>query len=218
MPKDPFVVLGLPKTATQSEIFERYTELRNKYSDERFLDGEAGADAARKLSELYDAYNQAMEYVSGSATIDDDADRGVPKYSDVEDALKRKDFKEAQRLLDDVSLRDAEWHYLQAAVFFNNNWLNESKRQLEIALEMEPMNQKYKSALEKLKQNINGGRPFNQGQQNQYGGQPNQQGYYQDNPNNRSYQQQQQQGADPMDSCCAMCTACMCADCLCRMC
>jgi hypothetical protein len=52
--------------------------------------------------------------------------------------------------LDDCNERSAEWHYLQAVLFYKKSWTNESKKQLEIAMQMEPDNVKYRSAYGKL--------------------------------------------------------------------
>ena len=42
--------LGLSESATDEEITERYNQLKEKYSEERWLDGEAGNEAARNLT------------------------------------------------------------------------------------------------------------------------------------------------------------------------
>jgi hypothetical protein len=52
--------------------------------------------------------------------------------------------------LDSFNERTAEWHYLQAVVYYQKNWINESKKQLEIAIEMDPDNQKYRGAYGKM--------------------------------------------------------------------
>ena len=39
-------------------------------------------------------------------------------------------------------------------MFYRKNWVNESKKQLEIALQLEPENEKYKTTYAKLKEKI----------------------------------------------------------------
>lgn len=53
-------------------------------------------------------------------------------------------------MLDNLTPRTAEWHYLQSIVFYKKNWFLESKKQLEFALSLDPQNMKYKNSLEKL--------------------------------------------------------------------
>jgi DnaJ-class molecular chaperone len=212
---DPFVILGVSESATQSEIFDAYKRLRDKYSDERFLEGEAGANAARKLNELYDAYNEAMDIASRRASVAG----GGSKYYGVENAIRQKNFAEAQRLLDNISSRDGEWHYLQSVVFYNNNWLLESKKQLEIAIEKEPGNEKYRRSLSKLNSAINGERPHQESWYNadKAGGQTTQ-NTYTEGPQNRrrSYSQYRGGGQSDTANCCNACSACLCADCCCE--
>ena len=61
---------------------------------------------------------------------------------------------EAQAALDAFNERHAEWHYLQSVVFYRKSWINESKKQLEIAMQMDGSNEKYRTAYEKLKEKI----------------------------------------------------------------
>lgn len=58
---------------------------------------------------------------------------------------------DAQTMLDDEEEKDACWHYLQSRIFIAKNWLNEARKQLEIAVELDPENKRYKEELEALK-------------------------------------------------------------------
>ena len=71
-------------------------------------------------------------------------------YGQVEKLIAGGDYQAAQAELDKANERDAKWHYFQSKVFFAKNWFNESKKQLEIAVELEPDNTQYKEELEKL--------------------------------------------------------------------
>ena len=66
MHKDPFVVLGVGKDATQAEVKEAYERLRDEYRMAIHVEGEEGKKAAKKLSELEDAYREAMERLSAN--------------------------------------------------------------------------------------------------------------------------------------------------------
>ena len=56
MPSDPFVILGVARGASQSEILDAYKKKRAYYQQHVFDEGEAGADAARMLEVLDNAY------------------------------------------------------------------------------------------------------------------------------------------------------------------
>ena len=72
-------------------------------------------------------------------------------YTVVTDLLKQRDYDGAQAALDKVSERDAEWHYYQSAVYHGKGWNYEAKAQLDMAISMDPFNQKYKDTLGRLK-------------------------------------------------------------------
>ena len=143
MPKDPFLILGVASDASQEEIDSAYNTLRDKYRLDMHHEGERGREAARNLTELEDAYRRACDIVARGAVSGD-------VYSQVEQYLRENRFDEAQTLLDNISERNAEWHYLQSALFYKKGWISESRSQLRMACNMDPTNDKYRRALEKL--------------------------------------------------------------------
>ena len=203
MPTNPFVILGVDKNATQSEILEAYKQKRAYYQAHVFDEGESGAQAASMLNQLEDAYQQAMEMAVESATV---TGEGESAYEQVKQAIRSKDIETAQKLLDDMSYRGAEWHYYQSVVFYEKNWLNDTKKQLEIALQMDPQNEKYKRALDNLKKKIDGSRPYDkEGSQGVYNADSTQ--------TDRTYTQRDGAVADGI---CSACQALWCADCCCE--
>ena len=194
--KEFYEFLGLPETATDEEITARYNELKAIYSEDRWLDGEAGNEAARNLTKLETAYREIMDTRKESKTNTE----GKDAYEEIAELLKEDKLAEAQARLDDFNERGAEWHYLQAVVYYKKSWINESKKQLEIAIEMDPSNQKYRAAYGKMN-----ARTEQQQQQTQ-------------NPyaNQRStYDEPQQMGGGSICSDCASCCyTYLCIDCL----
>lgn len=201
MQDNPFVILGISENSTQQEIQEAYDRLHKKYAEERFLEGEEGAEAAKMYTKVEIAYRDAMDYIHNKSFGEDSTEFFSENFDDVMACLKRGDTSEAQKLLDNMTNRGAEWHFWQAAVYHRKNWFDESRTQLKIALELEPNNKKYKDALDKLEQQQNAKNPFNE---------KNAQA-----PNNRSYA-----GQDNMNvgGCCDCCSSLICADCCCELC
>ena len=150
MHKDPFVVLGLEKGATQSEVQDAYERLREEYRSRIHIEGDEGKKAAKKLAEIEDAYRDAMEQLSEGSEVKD-------VYAHVAELLKKGDLDGAQSALDNVSERDAEWHYYQSAVYHSKGWNYEAKAQLDMAINMDPDNQKYKDTLARMKRREEGG-------------------------------------------------------------
>ncbi len=151
MNKKHLELFGLTENATKEDIKSAYETLRAKYLEERFMDGEIGNNAAKMLGAIETAYSELMGEFSERAAADD----GEGSFARVEELIKAGDIAEAQRVLDAFNERGGRWHYLQSVVFYRKNWINESKKQLEIAIQLEPDNQKYKDTYKKLNEKIN---------------------------------------------------------------
>jgi DnaJ-class molecular chaperone len=149
--KEYYKILNLNESATNEEIEKAYKELKEKYQKERFLEGEEGNNAAKNLTKLETAYQEITNArkVSNDSNESDDYD-----FSQVEKFIKENRLNSAQDLLDTFNNRNAEWHYLQSVIFYKKNWINESKKQLEIAMNMDPHNEKYSNSYTKLKLKI----------------------------------------------------------------
>lgn len=202
---NPFSILQVSKGATQSEIRDAYERLKAEYSEKRFSPGLEGAEACRKLEQVEEAYREATNLVSASYDI-----RGGNKYQSVEDAIRADDIEEAQMLLDNTSIRDAEWNYYQAIVFYKKNWHREAIKQLEMALASEPYNTKYQDSLNELKNTMLFGQDNPKGSFYGAGGPSN-------NYGGRSYREQPT-GAEQSYCCspCGICQGLLCADCCCE--
>lgn len=152
MNKQNLDILGLSEGATAQQVEDAYLKLRAKYQEERFLDGEAGNEAARMLTKISTARDELLAEI---AEAGQGAESEGTAFAKVEELIKSGDLQEAQRRLDQFNERGAQWHYLQSVVFYRKNWINESKKQLEIAIRLDGENQKYKDAYKKLNEKIN---------------------------------------------------------------
>ena len=150
MNKQNLEILGLSDGATKEDVKSAYETLRAKYLEERFMDGDIGNNAAKMLTKIEVAYNELLNELSETASeFDSDS-----AYLKVEETIKGGDLDQAQRELDSFNERGAQWHYLQSVIFYRKNWMNESKKQLEIALQLEPENEKYKDSYKKLNEKL----------------------------------------------------------------
>ena len=203
--QERYKTLGLSEGASEEEIIKSYNLLKEKYQKERFLEGDAGNEAAKNLTKLETAYAEIMESLKEKANDMGKSD----SLETVERYLKDGRISEAQAKLDDIYDRNAEWHYLQSVVFYKKNWYNESKKQLEIAMDMEPKNYKYSDAYTKLKQKMEyNERQFYSNDYHQY----NNQGYQTQSQNNR------QMGNDGINDCLSFCATWCCMNMLCNSC
>lgn len=156
MDYNSYDILGIPYSSSREQIEERYLQLREQYRKDRFLVGLAGEEAAEKLQQLEVAYADIMtQFRSKTAeesSTDDTSyqDDFASPFELAQQYIKDNKLDEAQQELDNITLRNAEWHYLQSVVFYKRNWFLESKKQLEFACNLEPDNTKYRESLDKL--------------------------------------------------------------------
>lgn len=198
-----YEILGVSENATDEEVAAAYQKLKDKYSRERFYEGEAGNEAARNLTKVETAYS---EITADRKLHNNASDRSAEDFTDIEKAIKNGNLSDAQSGLDDITDRNAEWHYLQSVVFYKKNWINESKKQLEIAMNMDPHNEKYADSYTKLKQKIDyNEKRFHSG--------------------NASYGQsgshrttERQMGGSGINDCLSFCATWCCMDMLCSIC
>ncbi len=203
MNKKNLEILGLGDGATKQDVKSAYETLRAKYLEERFMDGEVGNNAAKMLSVIEQAYNDLMNELSENAAAED----SESSFLKVEELIKSGDIHEAQRVLDSFNERGGRWHYLQSVVFYRKNWINESKKQLEIAIQLEPDNEKYKETYKKLNDKIN------YDAQNSAGGN---QTVYQGQTVNSA--DNDQMGGNFCANCIECCYLNLCINCLCNAC
>lgn len=198
--KEYYKILNVNADASDEEIEIAYRKLKSKYSKDRFLEGEAGNEAAKNLTKLETAYHEIM---TARKNIDKDGEDVNYNFEEVEKFIKTNNLNSAQDCLDKFNDRSAEWHYLQSVIFYKKNWINESKKQLEIAMNMDPHNRKYSDSYTKLKLKIEyNDRQFNSGNA-QYGA---------------GYQEQPRQMGGTDNSCLTFCATWCCMDMLCSCC
>ncbi|MCH5158823.1 MAG: hypothetical protein J1F33_06475 [Clostridiales bacterium] len=207
--KDPYALLGLTRDADHELIRKRYKELHAEYSEQRFKPGKEGNVGARKLQELEEAWSVISSEIDGATKNHGNA----PDYGKIDELIRAGKYNEAQDLLDSITDRKGEWHYMQSIVFYKRDWLTESKAQLEMAIQDDPTNPKYRSSLEKLNMAMNnptrGG--YNAGQTFDRNGQGyNQPPVYEQPPT------QPQQSGENLGNCLSSCCCAYClTDCLC---
>ncbi len=143
-----YEIMGLSTNATKDEVKRRYDQLRAQYQRDRFLPGAEGEEASEKLQELEVAYRDILASMEEETQTDDF--RQESDYTEIQKMISENRLDEAQAKLDGRTVRDAEWHYVQSILFYKRSWFLESKKQLELACQMEPTNERYKQSLEKL--------------------------------------------------------------------
>jgi len=139
--REYYEILGLKDDASMEEVEKAYERLKRKYSEERFLEGEKGNEAAKNLTKIETAYREIKEGVA------EKNEKGKTDYSKIEEHIRSGAYNDAQTELDNLFERDAEWHYLMGSVCWRRGWMDEARTYYQRAVNMAPGNMEYRNAL-----------------------------------------------------------------------
>ena len=208
---DPYQVLGVSPSATDEQIKNAYRELARKYHPDNYVNNPLADLAQEKMKEINEAYDQIQrqrkqqqQSYSGQASANRGysnagysrqsySGQGRSQFADIRQLLNSNRLSEAEELLEGIpqQRRDAEWYYLRGRVFYVHGWLDQAYSYYTRAVQMNPGNAEYQTALNQLMWQRNTGRPS---------------GGYGD------YRNVQSGGM----SGCDMCSGLICADCCCE--
>ena len=208
---DPYQVLGVSPSATDEQIKSAYRELARKYHPDNYVNNPLADLAQEKMKEINEAYDQIQRQrkqqqhsYSGQASANRGysnagysrqsySGQGRSQFADIRQLLNSNRLSEAEELLEGIpqQRRDAEWYYLRGRVFYVHGWLDQAYSYYTRAVQMNPGNAEYQTALNQLMWQRNTGRPS---------------GGYGD------YRNVQSGGM----SGCDMCSGLICADCCCE--
>jgi molecular chaperone DnaJ len=191
---NPYEVLGIRQNASEDEIKSAYRELVKKYHPDKYQNNPLSDLAEEKLQEVNEAYDSLMKNqgTSNSAYRAQAGNSGSngqrsPEYNNIRGIIDTGNLDFAEQKLNQISKRDAEWHFLSGMISYKKGWYDDAMTKIQTAVSMNPNNFEYQAALKNI---MNSGRMY---QNNAYG-----KGY---NSNE--------------DMMCKMCQLYMCADCLC---
>jgi|AGTN01.1.fsa_nt_gi DnaJ-class molecular chaperone with C-terminal Zn finger domain len=194
---DPYKILGVSPSATDEEIKSAYRQLAKKYHPDRYRGHDLQDLAGEKLKQINEAYDIIQKERQGGGYGSPDSSPGSSSYSstysgssqfeEVRRAVQTGNLTRADSLLDEMSNRNAEWHYWKGMVLLRKGWYDGARQHFATACSMDPGNIEYANAFNTVNRSATG-----------YG-----QAYY----GNR--------GAGGNDVC-SICSGLLCADCCCE--
>ena len=155
--RDPYEVLGIPRTATDDEVKTAYRNLARKYHPDNYVNNPLSDLAEEKMQEINEAYdtivrarqnggnNAGGEYQNGGYRA---PNGGPSRYGDIRQMIMQNRLMDAEMLLDGIPAhaRDAEWFFLKGSVLHKKGWLEEAYNHFATACRMDPNNFEYRQA------------------------------------------------------------------------
>ncbi len=175
--KNPYEVLGIREGASEDEIKKAYREMVKKYHPDQYQDNPLSKLAEEKLREVNEAYDYLMKNAApkqntsygGSNKRDNWSNsNGSDFFNQVKSNINSGNVQMAEDMLDGYGNRSAEWYYLKGLIFMRKGWYDEAYTHIQRAVNMDPSNYEYRSALNRMNTSNNAYRTssFNKG----YGG------------------------------------------------
>ncbi len=197
---DPYKVLGVSPDASDDEIKKAYRALARKYHPDKYRDSDLADLASEKMKEVNAAYEEIKQMrESGSkgkgknsgSYAGSTSSSGNPRYNEIRRYINNGNDRQAETLLNNIPVeeRNAEWNFLMGCVCVKRGFFVDAQRFFDTACSMDPYNNEYRAAQERLRSRANG-----------YGG-----GY------NTSHNGGGCSGCD-------ICSSLLCADCCCECC
>lgn len=145
---DPYKVLGVSEQATDDEIKTAYRNLVKQYHPDRYANDPARQqEASEKLKEINAAYDMVTKIRKGSYSW-----HGTPQFSEIRAAIQRGQIGDAERMLNQLQDRTAEWHYLMGICLLRRGWYDGAAQNFRQAYSMEPNNREYEQAMRAMTQ------------------------------------------------------------------
>lgn len=170
---DPYSVLGVSANATDEEIKKAYRDLVKKYHPDKYRDSDLKDLADEKLRTINKAYDEitnmrknggsSQTSTAGGYTYNAYGSAGGANFARIRMMIQMGQLNEAERELNAMSSKTAEWHYLKGVIAMQRGWADGAKEHFKKATDMAPSNAEYRQAYDAM---MNGNRQY----QNYYGG------------------------------------------------
>ncbi|HOB19604.1 MAG TPA: DnaJ domain-containing protein [Candidatus Atribacteria bacterium] len=159
---NPYKVLGVREGASEEEIKRAYKELVKKYHPDQYRDNPLSDLAEEKLKEINEAYEMLMKntgsYRAGYSGYDSSRSNSYSgsdgshayTFQQVRNQINLGNIAEAERILNNIGMRNAEWFFLRGIIDLRRGNYNQAYNNITTAVNMDPGNMEYRNTLSSL--------------------------------------------------------------------
>lgn len=162
--RDPYQVLGIPRSATDEEVKKAYRNLARKYHPDNYAgSAQAAASSEEIMKEINEAYDNIQKERQGKSSSGQQqyntyTSSGTTSFYEVRRLINEGRYSEAELIIDSTpaSDRGAEWNYLKGCLLTQRGFYYDAMRYIEIAHYLDPNNPEYKEAKNRMRARANG--------------------------------------------------------------
>jgi molecular chaperone DnaJ len=157
--RNPYEVLGIREGANEEEIRVAYKNLVKKYHPDQYANNPLSDLAEEKLKEINEAYdyltknkgnNNYRGQSSNNQANQQYNDNSSNVFMQIRSMIERGNISQADQMLESISNRNAEWNFLKGIIFLRKGWYDQAYQYIQVAVNLNPANAEYRSALNNL--------------------------------------------------------------------
>lgn len=157
--KDPYSVLGVPRTATDDELKKAYRDLARKYHPDNYANTNLAEVAEEKMKEINEAYEAVQQERKGgtssygSSAYSSYSSSGTTSFAQIRELIRNGHYAEAELKIDATPSGDrgAEWNYLKGCLLVQRGYYYDALKYIEVACYLDPANAEYREAKNRMR-------------------------------------------------------------------
>ena len=106
------------------------------------------------MKAINEAYDQIQKMragtYNGNSQNNNGGYNGNANFARVRSLINSRRIGEAETILNGMAERNAEWHFLMSLVLYRKGWLQDARTEINIACNMDPYNQEYRSFQQRM--------------------------------------------------------------------